>query len=153
MSALNHKRLVYEQVYVGLTNVQRSYEKISQHLIRFVDAAIPKTPEEVSLLDSASRNIKLASDNITRVEDVKFICGLAILTEGAMVTSEEISFIIESLNDLIVNSDNEKEVGDEAIVEWASMKKSCFQEVQRILFELLNYKLNRQVHFKKTELQ
>ena len=153
LEKLNHKRLAYEQVYVDLTDIQRSYEKIAQHLVKFANTTIPKNPEEVALIDSANRNIKLASDNIARVEDIKFICGLAILTDGSMATPQEIAFVIESLEELILTAENEKKVGDEAIIEWAEMKERYLKEAKRILFELLNYKLNRQVYFKQTELQ
>lgn len=150
---VHQKRQLYERVYTSLTNVQRSYGNITQQLSKFIGVAIPKTPEDVEILDGAQRNIVVANDSIVRVEDIKFVCGLAIISDSALVTAEEISFVIESLEELLATAGREQKAEDASIVEWASMKEKCFLEVQKVLFELLSYKLKRQVHFNMTELQ
>lgn len=147
------KRQLYEQVYTSLTNVQRSYENITQHLSKYIGVTIPKTPEDVEMLDGAHRNIIVANDSITRVEDVKFVCSLALLSDSALVSAQEISFIIETLDELLQTASREQKAGDDAVADWALMKEKCFLEVRKVLLELLNYKLKRQVHFNKTGLQ
>ena len=150
---IHQKRQLYDKVYTSLTNVQRSYGSISQHLSKYIGVTIPKTPEDVAMLDAAHRNILIANDSITRVEDVKFICGLALLSDGALVGNEEVAIVIESLDELIFMADKEQEIGDIIVAEWAATKAKSFSEVKKVLLELLNYKLKRQTHFNKTELQ
>lgn len=148
----SHKRKIYEQIYSELTSIQRSYMSIAQQLSRHIED-IPSTPEEVKAIDYTESQITLANENIARIEEVKYVCSLAFLSDGALITSLEISAAINALDLFLDTAKIEKGAIDKTIASWAATKEINFKETRKILIDLLSYKMKRQVQFNRMEIQ
>jgi hypothetical protein len=135
----NQRREVYTRVVYNLSDIQASYRKI----IRYLDkrAADPYIDESLRL--ELEKQIDIAIKNIERLESIKYFSSLALLTEGVLVTDEEISEIVISLEELMNICDFERDQSDEITVQnWAEEKKNIYDTLRQSLLAIFSYKLD-----------
>jgi len=140
-----NRRRIYEQVYHDISSIQKSYSLIAQEISRSIGASIPSNKKEVFNLDIAEEQIVIANNNIQYLEEIKYTCGLAFLSEGALVELEELSKAINSLAEFIEICDKEGHTVDDEIYEWAMTKKAYFFKTKEALLDIMSYKLKRKL--------
>jgi hypothetical protein len=134
----NQRRDTYAKVANSLSDIQASYRKI----IRYLDRRSVGQDVEETLRAELDKQIEIATKNIERLELIKYFSSLALLTEGALVTDDEISEIILSLEELINVCDFEYGQSEESTVQyWADEKKNIYNTIKENLLSVLSYKI------------
>lgn len=151
-SKQNYKRDVYEDVFAQLVQVQETYHNLARELIKKTSASIPKSKDEVEQLLASDSQIEVLNDHIGRLEEIKFLSGLALLSEGALITDSEISSAIGTTEELLGVAETEYKSEENAINKWAKQKVDLFEKIKEIFLQILEYKLNKKHKMGEMEL-
>jgi hypothetical protein len=150
---MTHRKEAFINIFSKLVDVQNSYRGIVKHLSQRLHTIIPKTTEEVKLLDGLEQQVSVAERNIDKLEEVKFYCSLALLTEGALIQDNELTIAILTLEELIETARSEVQIEDEYIKNWAQEKMLTFEDARNSLLSVMTHKVDRKKEIGEIQLQ
>jgi len=139
----NYRRLVFEQVFKSLVDVQQAYHNLTRKLIK-ASMLIPKDKQQVDELEHIDRQIEYLNSHISKLEQIKFYCSMTILTEGSVVTSTELGHAIELIELFLEFAYEERKSKEDFISSWALQKIELFEELSDIMLQIFESKTKRQ---------
>ena len=148
----NYRREVYEQIFGDIVSVQETYHNLTRELIKKTSVAVPQNEEEVRKLLVAEDQIKILNNHIGRLEDLKYLCSLTLLSEGSLITSEELGNTISLVEELIMIADQEGDSPEEFIADWAKTKLALYEKIRDVLFQILDHKMKRKQNIGEMDL-
>lgn len=148
----NYKRKVYEDIFSRIVSTQETYHNLTRELLKKISSAIPKTKEEVEMLTRSEAQIDVLNNHVGRLEDLKYFCSISLLSEGALITSEELSHTITLVEQLIIIAEMELESDETFVSDWADKKIDLFEQIREVLLQILEHKLRRKHKIGESEI-
>lgn len=147
------KKQIYLDLYNKLLSVQKSYEEVDIQLREKIISLIPRDETDIARLDLLKHQLEVVGLNKEKLEEIRYWCNLAVLTEGSLISSDELSNLIVSLEGLVLVASNEAKGTDPSIIIWAEEKVVVFQGALDILYRILEHKLQRKLDTGMVKLQ
>lgn len=152
LEVITEKKRAYTKLYNNIVKIQSSYIKMSNYLNREIAAMVPSNRYEVKKLDAMEAQLQAADSNIDRFEEIKFWFNLAVLSEGALMSSTEIATLIDMIETAITTAEKEAEI-DQTLETWANQKITTLSTISQILTEIVDHKVNKKISTGEIKLQ
>jgi hypothetical protein len=140
-----------ERIYRNLASIQRNYNYVAQFLSKEVASVVPANQEDVENMDAIEEQIKTANQMSFQIEELKYYCSLAIVSDGVLIKEDEMSYALDIIDAHLSIADLEIESDDSYLREWAETKREHYVDVESVLLAILNDKIDHQVNLNKKE--
>jgi len=142
-SRQNYKREAYEMIFTKIVLIQETYHKLVRELIKSISSSIPASKQDVEKIIRAEEQVDILSAHIGKLEDLKYFSSLALLSEGGLITSEELGYAISSATEMINIAKIELESDESFIKNWAIQKIDLLEQIEEVMLQILDHKTKR----------
>lgn len=147
------KKEIHREMFTGLLQLQSSYVNVSEQLTKQYHLLIPKNEAEVERLGALEQQIQVAKTNNGKIEEIKYWTSIALLTDGALITDDELMGAILSSEELIRVAQQESQSEEPDIITWAKDKLAILERVNRALYDVMDHKMHRKEELGEITLQ
>lgn len=154
MEVFNHRREHYLLIMENLFKLQKTYSQAQNYLNIRVDQFIPKTEDEIEEWDLIADQIEACKSAIDKLESIKNCFSLGFLSEGGLITVEDLFKAVVLLEKFLEAVEEEKAAllsNEDYYLNFLNSKEAQLSNVKVILETLLEYKLERRHDFNQLE--
>lgn len=154
MEAFNSRRENFLIIQENLFRLQKTYFQAHSFLSQKLEALEPETEEDYLEWEELTIQLESCLSAIEKLEMIKNCFALGFLTEGSLITIEDLFKAIVLLEKFLTAVDEEKELllsDDEYYIDFLNNKSHQLAEVKDVLEQLLSYKLERRHQFNALE--
>ena len=154
MEAFNSRRENFLIIQENLFRLQKTYFQAHSFLSQKLEALEPETEEDYLEWEELTIQLESCLSAIEKLEMIKNCLALGFLTEGSLITIEDLFKAIVLLEKFLTAVDEEKELllsDDEYYIDFLNNKSHQLAEVKDVLEQLLSYKLERRHQFNVLE--
>jgi len=139
----NYKREAYDLIFTKIVAVQETYHALIREMIKGISSTIPSSQDDVNRIDLAEDQIDLMSTHVGKLEDLKYFASLALLSEGSLITLDELGYALSSIDQMAAVATLETKSDQGFIRSWAKQKLELFEQATEILNQILDHKIKR----------
>lgn len=140
---MTFKKQIHKDLYMSILQLQRSYLNVAEQLSKQCNLLIPKTEDDVKRLGEIEQQVQVAQLNYAKLEEIKYWTSLTMLTDGALVSDDELTAALCMVEELYEVAQHESNSPEQEIAEWAKKKLDIFEKVNNGLYAMFDHKKNR----------